>query len=100
RVSTRDNTLDDTVLFKHRLRYEWHFKIQPQGRLSQSLRQWLRKWPLRRMPQKRDLSPISAGPQVVQYSPWPGTITPSVTIRRDGDDSVEVSGSGLQVNPS
>jgi len=105
RLDTGDRALNETFLVKHGLQYEWTFTLNRKE-----------KWTLIRnrkaatstpTPASTDngkaatstLTPISTEPQVVQYAPWQGTITPSVTIRYNGE-TVQVGGAPLDIGKS
>jgi hypothetical protein len=65
KLETTAAVLAQTHLFLHGLRYEWTFRLEHKhGSLV--------------------LKPVTTEPQVVQYMPKPGTLTVSVTIRRNG----------------
>jgi hypothetical protein len=77
RATTDDTELDNTVLFKHRLRFKWTIEITPKAR-------WWQGGSSRKVPPVR---PTTDQPEVVQYSPTAGTISASVRICRRAEDT-------------
>ncbi|MGO9095894.1 MAG: hypothetical protein ACLQGV_11790 [Bryobacteraceae bacterium] len=64
-LKTSDPILDLAYLFQHRLEYHWHFK--------------LKYWWHHCIPRVLELEPRSAEPRIVQYFPYPGKLTASVS---------------------
>ncbi|MFI5399055.1 MAG: hypothetical protein ACHQ9S_26285 [Candidatus Binatia bacterium] len=81
KLSTGDPDLNETYLVKHGLQYEWAMALQGKKKKAATL------------------TPMSAEPNIVQYSPWSGTLTPSVTVQR-GAEVVHAAGKPLPIAPS
>lgn len=90
-ISTNNPLVDKSILFTHLLDYEWKLDLKEAQGFFRRL--------LRRSPATLSLKPVSTQPRVFQYSPWPGKITPNVTIRH-GTDYLAVSGAEDDVKAS
>ena len=80
RVTAGDQAIDESYLFKFRLRYRWHFKL-----IS---RRWWAPWAGET--KVVELTPETLEPAVVQYLPRPGTVSATVTIWNGTSDSVPI----------
>jgi hypothetical protein len=97
RVTTSDDYLDNTVLFKHLLMFEWKITIPRDGRdwRWSAPHSWLGA------PRRSEtLSPHTTQPQVFQYSPLPGKLTPTVTIRKRGGGEIMVNRDSIAIGKS
>ncbi|MFC1540211.1 hypothetical protein ACFL41_01825 [Gemmatimonadota bacterium] len=92
KVDPDDPVLRDTFLFNQLLEFKWSFKLTPPDS-----RRRLKK----RYPDGLPLNPISREPSVIQYFPWPGTLTASVEIQYEdkGDIKLELQ-EELQIGKS
>jgi hypothetical protein len=89
RVTTGDPELDETVLFKHRLRFQWTIEIAPKTHF----------WSRGRSRKVPPLTPATYQPEVVQYSPTAGTISATVRVCR-GPDEAKSDQQDLVISPS
>jgi hypothetical protein len=80
-VTSGDHVLDESYLFRFKLRYRWHIEL--------SSRRWWKPWA--GQTQKYPLTPETLEPTVVQYAPRPGAIAATVTIWNGTSDSVTIT---------
>jgi len=78
-LSTGNPQVDHTFLFERGLRYDWTFTLRRLRRIG-FLSLWKR--------QEREapaLTPTSVEPRLIQYAPWPCSLTPSVRIMKGSE---------------
>jgi hypothetical protein len=63
-VNASDPKIERTYIFRHKIQYQWEFQLQPRTGNRQRV----------------VLQPVSLGPSVVQYFPFPGPVSVTVTL--------------------
>ncbi len=92
-MTTSNPDIDGSYLFRHKVKYHWHFKFTPE-------KGWREKRGWKRPPADVLLEPVSVGPRVVQYFPRAGNVQVSVELVYGNDSTSVGPRSGPAIYPS